>query len=129
MNRERGSATVVGLLLAAIFGFGLISVGSLAALYSARVHAGTAADAAALAAAPATYPPTGGLLTPDEEARRYAALNGAVVKRCVCQVDRTLRPRRVTVIVEIKVKLPIFGVMGVKAGATSEFDPVLWLGR
>jgi hypothetical protein len=56
---EHGSATilaamVIGLVLAAVIG-----LGSLTILYGAKTEASTAADAAALAAAVATYPPAG----------------------------------------------------------------------
>jgi secretion/DNA translocation related TadE-like protein len=128
MKSEKGSATIVGLFLVAAIGFGIIGVGSIAALYSARNHANTAADAAALAAAVATYP-AAGAEDPLAEARRYARLNGAVVQSCRCPVDTSLRIRTVTVIVQLTVKVPFFGVLPIRAGARGEFDPGAWLGR
>jgi hypothetical protein len=124
---EHGSATVlvatiVGLVLTAVIG-----LGSLTILYGARTEAGTAADAAALAAAVATYPPAGAG-TPGAEAARYATANGAVVVSCTCTVDPSFAIRTVTVIVEKQVSVPFFGTLGVKAGATGEFDPLAWLG-
>jgi hypothetical protein len=124
---EHGSATilvamVVGLILTAVIGLGSITI-----LYGARTEAGTAADAAALAAAVATYPPAGAG-TPGVEASRYAAANGAVVVSCLCPVDPSFATRTVTVIVEKQVSVPFFGTLGVKAGATGEFDPIAWLG-
>lgn len=128
MNEDRGSATIVGLFLAAVFGVGMIALGSVASLYGARTHASTAADAAALAAAVATYPAAGGG-DPVAEARHYALLNAAVLVGCECPVDATLETRTATVIVEMKVKVPFFGVVPVRAGARGEFDPLAWLGR
>lgn len=124
---EHGSATilvtmVVGLVLTAVIGLGSVTI-----LYGARTEAGTAADAAALAAAVATYPPAGAG-TPGAEAWRYATANGAVVVSCVCPVDPSFAIRTVTVIVEKQVSVPFFGTLGVKAGATGEFDPLAWLG-
>jgi secretion/DNA translocation related TadE-like protein len=124
---EHGSATilvamVVGLILTA--GVGL---GSLTVLYGARTEAGTAADAAALAAAVATFPQAGAG-SPRAEASRYATANGAVVVSCTCTVDPSFAIRTVTVIVEKRVSVPFFGTLGVKAGATGEFDPLAWLG-
>lgn len=128
MRSEAGGASVIAMALAAMVGFGMIAVGALAALYGARVHASTAADAAALAAAVATYPPAGAG-DPLSEARRYALVNGAVLTECDCRADTSLAVRSVTVIVEMKVPVPIFGVVPIRAGASAEFDPVLWLGR
>jgi secretion/DNA translocation related TadE-like protein len=124
---EHGSATilaamVIGLVLAAVIG-----LGSLTILYGAKTEASTAADAAALAAAVATYPPAGAG-TPGAEASRYATANGAVVVSCVCAVNPSFATRTVTVIVEKQVSVPFFGTLGVKAGATGEFDPLAWLG-
>lgn len=128
LEEEKGSATIVGLFLVAAFGVGMIGLGSVAALYGARTHANTAADAAALAAAVATYPSTGAG-EPVSEARGYARINGAVLKKCDCALDRSLRARTVTVIVEMKVSVPFFGVVPVRAGARAEFEPRAWLGR
>ncbi|HEY5889505.1 MAG TPA: pilus assembly protein TadG-related protein [Acidimicrobiia bacterium] len=128
MRRDRGSATVVALFLVATAAMGMIGVGSLTSLYAARNHASTAADAAALAAAVATYPPAGAE-SPLVEARRYARLNAATLQTCRCPVDSTLKVRVVTVIVELKTRVPCFGVLPVRAGARAEFDPQAWLGR
>lgn len=128
MSRDRGSMTIVVMTVALLCGLGMIAVGSLTALYGARIHASTAADAAALAAAVATYP-AAGADHPVREARHYALINGAVLKECDCPVDTSLAARVVTVIVEMKVPVPLFGVLAVQAGARAEFDPSLWLGR
>lgn len=128
MTEDGGAASVVVLFLIATMAVATIGLGSVASLYNARSHANAAADAAALAAAVATYPPAGAG-DPMDEARRFALLNGAIVKKCDCVVDPSLHSRVATVIVELKVPVPFFGVVPVQAGARSEFDPLLWLGR
>lgn len=128
LDGERGSATIIGLFLVAALGVGMIGLGSVASLYGARTHANAAADASALAAAVATYPPAGAE-APVAEASKFARLNGAVLKVCDCAVDLSLMARTVTVIVEMKVKVPFFGVIPVRAGARAEFEPAAWLGR
>lgn len=127
MIDDRGSATVVAALLVAMVMLTLVGLGSLTVLYGVRGEANTAADAAALAAAVATYPPAGAD-DPRAEAARYASANGAVVVSCECVIDSGLEVRSATVIVEKKVTVPFFGTLGVRAGATGEFDPVAWLG-
>jgi secretion/DNA translocation related TadE-like protein len=128
MNREeRGSATLVVVFVLGLVLTAVIGLGSLAILYGARTEASIAADAAALAAAVATYPPAGAG-TPQAEASRYATANGAVVVTCTCTVDPSFASRTVTVIVEKEVSVPFFGTLRVKAGARGEFDPVAWLG-
>lgn len=124
---DRGSATIVVTLVAAMVLTATVGLGSLTVLYGVRSEANTAADAAALAAAVATYPPAGAG-DPRAEAARYAGANGAVVVSCDCTVDPRLEVRSVTVIVEKAVTVPFFGTLGVRAGATGEFDPVAWLG-
>lgn len=128
MKKDNGSATVIVFMVVVILSVGMIGLGSVASLYAARVGASNAADAAALAAAVATYPPAGAG-DPREEARIFALRNGALVRECRCPIDATIRARIVTVIVETKIKVPFFGVMPVRAGARAEFDPLLWLGR
>lgn len=124
---DRGSGTVVAATLIAMVLTAVVGLGSLTILYGVRSEANTAADAAALAAAVATYPPAGAG-DPHAEAARYAGVNGAVVVSCDCAVDLSLEVRSATVVVEKKVTVPFFGTLGVRAGATGEFDPVLWLG-
>lgn len=114
-------------MLAAMVMAALVGLGSLTVLYGVRAEANNAADAAALAAAVATYPPAGAG-DPRAEAARYAGANGAVVVTCDCRIDSGLDVRSATVIVEKRVTVPFFGTLGVRAGATGEFDPVKWLG-
>jgi hypothetical protein len=39
-----------------------------------------------------------------------------------------MRVRTVIVIVELRAKVPFFGVLPIRAGASAEFDPIAWLG-
>jgi hypothetical protein len=127
MSLDRGSATIVGLFLVAVAAIGMLGLGSVASLYAARNHANAAADAAALAAAVATYPPAGAE-SPMVEARRYARLNATTLHSCQCPVDNSMSVRTVIVIVELRAKVPFFGVLPIRAGASAEFDPIAWLG-
>lgn len=124
---DRGAATVVAALLVALVMAAVVGLGSLTVLYGVRAEANNAADAAALAAAVATYPPAGAG-DPRAEAARYAGVNGAELVSCDCLVDSGLDVRSATVIVEKEVTVPFFGTLEVRAGATGEFDPVSWLG-
>ncbi len=107
-----------------VIGVAATSVGSLLA---AREQAYTAAEAAALASAVATYPPaaTG---SPLALAAEYARRNGARLATCRCPVDISIRPRTVTVTTALTVEVPLFGQVTVRASARSEFDPGRWLG-
>ena len=96
--------------------------------YGARAQAQIAADAAALAAAVATYPPAS-TANPIVQARAVARDNGAMLVRCDCRVDFRMQPRVVTVVTLVEADLPFFGRRGVRAEAMAEFDPELWLGR
>ena len=123
---QGGSASVAVAFLTGVVGAALLALGSLVALYGARIQVATAADAAALAAAVATYPPAGAD-DPLEEAARFAAANGANLEECRCPIDVTMSVRVAEVIVVRKVTVPLFGEMSVRAGARAEFDPAAWL--
>ncbi len=123
MTEDRGSATVLILaLLAALLlagaGIAVLGGGQLAA-----VRAQTAADAAALAAAPETF--MGG--SPLTLARQYASANGAELVTCTCQVDRTWQIRRVTVTVRVPIDVWLLGAVVIARSATAEFEPVALL--
>jgi hypothetical protein len=90
---------------------------------SARLHAASAADAAALAAAPVTFRPFGARGGPTAEAHRLAAANGVTLTRCSCAVDRTWRLRTVEVEVEHRVALVGLGAITVRASSRAEFSP------
>lgn len=114
---------VAGVIL--VFGIGIADVGILLA---ARLQAATAADAAALAAAPVTFRPFGATAGPVEEARRLAEANGARISHCVCVVDSSWDARSVEVVVERVARLVGFGTLTVRASSRAEFDPSKLLG-
>lgn len=122
--RERGAATVVALAVVSalvLVAVGLVAVGRLVA---AHVQATTAADGAALAAAPLTFLPG----NPGTEAADYAARNGARLVSCRCQIDLSFRRRVARVEVRKEVDLPVFGAVRVRSRAAAEFDPMDLLG-
>lgn len=128
MSSDRGAATIVMVAivgLVAVVGVGTAGVG---VLFAAREQANTAAEAAALAAAVATYPPAAseqpGLL-----ARSMAWTNGASLVSCHCRVNTSLDRRRVTVITVVETDVPVLGMVPVQGTARAEFDPRAWLGR
>lgn len=100
---------------------GLAAVGR---VVGAHVQATTAADGAALAAAPLTFLPG----SPRPEAADYASRNGAQLVACACGTDSSFRRRVVTVEVRKEVDLPLFGVVTVRGRAAAEFDPMDLLG-
>jgi secretion/DNA translocation related TadE-like protein len=127
MRSDRGGMTILVIgwvAVIAVIGVAATSVGSLLA---AREMAYTAADAAALAAAVATYPPAAPG-SPVALAAEYASRNGSRLITCHCQVDLSIRPRTVTVITARQVDVPILGPVSVRGAARSEFDPGRWLG-
>ncbi|MEX1207712.1 MAG: Rv3654c family TadE-like protein [Acidimicrobiia bacterium] len=124
---ERGSASlallgVTGVVM--MLAVGLAVVGS---VMQARVEASTAADAAALAAAPVTFLPFGAQGTPTEEAARFATLNGSRLLSCICPVDPSWEPRTVEVRIERSVEIWPLGTIEVEATGRAEFVPALLL--
>lgn len=120
MSSERGSATVLvlavlGALVLAAAGIGVLAQGQVAA-----IRAQTAADAAALAAAPETF--LGG--DPAILAREYAQANGAKLVECDCRLDPTWQTRRVTVTVRVPMAIWLLDNVGVNRSASAEFAPV-----
>jgi hypothetical protein len=97
-----------------------------ARLMVARVEAQTAADAAALAAAPVTFAPFGARGDARSEAERFAAANGARLVDCACPPDPVWRARVVTVTVAVDGG-GLFGVGEIQARASARFDPTSWL--
>ena len=116
------------MVAASILMVSAVATATLGLLYGARAQAVTAADAAALAAAPATYPHAASM-GPRAAAALAAEANGASLEGCVCPVDSSLNERRVHAIVAIQVRLPLFGMREVRGRASAEFDPAAWLGR
>lgn len=105
-----------------------VATASLGVIYAARETAANGADAAALAAAVATYPPAGRGAAPEAAARSAAADNGAVLVGCDCPVDLRMRPRVAMVVASVEVEVPLLGGLSVRARSRAEFDPVRWLG-
>jgi hypothetical protein len=105
-----------------------VAVAALGALYAARTQTQAAADAAALAAAVATYPPASDR-SPESAAAMMADRNGAVLVGCRCSTETSLATRTVEIITASVVDLPVFGEVEVRASGRAEFDPLRWLGR
>ena len=114
--------------MAAILATVVVGVVSVGVVFAARSQAVTGADAAALAAAVATYP-SAATAPPGQVAASVARANGATLISCSCRVDLSMQKRVVTVVVAIPVDAPILGRLSIRAGARAEFDPRLWLGR
>jgi secretion/DNA translocation related TadE-like protein len=127
VTKEDGSTTVLMLAVVAVLAAVAVATAGLGMAVAARAQAQSAADASALAAAPATYPPaTDGI--PLMAARRAAGANGARLVSCRCQVDSSLSPRVVTVVVAVAVAVPVLGSFEVQVASRAEFDPLRWLG-
>jgi hypothetical protein len=112
--------------LVAVIAVSAIAVAALASLYAARALAQTAADAGALAAAVATYPPAGDG-DPRTVARAVVEANGAVLIGCKCARDDRLRARVVEVVAAVQTRVPVFGSLTVRGSSRAEFDPARWL--
>lgn len=122
--RERGSSTLVALVIVSalvLVAGGLVGIGRLVA---AHVQATAAADAAALAAAPLTF--LGG--DPRAEASEFAGRNGSRLVECRCARDTSFIVRVVTVEVAAPVDLGLLGEFTVRARAAAEFDPMDLIG-
>jgi hypothetical protein len=128
MSNERGAMSALLLAIGAVVALVAGATAAVGVLLAEREHAATAAEAAALAAAVATYPPAWSA-DPDEVAAEYAARNGAHLISCGCPVDASLRARTVVVTVGLVADVPIFGEVLVGRTARAEFDPIDWLGR
>jgi hypothetical protein len=118
----------MSLLVAAVVAFGLlaaIAVADLGGYLAAGVQASTAADGAALAAAPETFHSFGALSSPAGEAARFAGLNGAELLSCSCAVDPSWQARTVEVVVQRTVRLVLFGDRAIRAIGRAEFVPTL----
>jgi hypothetical protein len=123
---QRGATTVLAAAIAAIAVFaGLVGV-EVYRLVTAKAVAQTAADAAALAAAPLTFAAFGSEAGPEAEAGAYAAANGSELVECRCPFDPVWRSRVVVVTVAVEVD-SFVGISRVQAVAAAEFDPTVWL--
>jgi hypothetical protein len=88
-----------------------------------RARAVTAADAAALAAAVHTFPPSGEGITPSQAALRLAGSNGAQLTLCRCRVDNSQQSRTVEVRVMTRVQVVLIGPVMVTAASRAEYVP------
>ena len=116
------SLLVAGLLMVAVLSAGLVT--DLARLAAARAQLVAAADAAALAAAPATFASFGSGNNPRLLATEVAASNGVDLIECMCRVDRSWGARLVVVTVSSRVDLLLFADRELRATAAAEFRPV-----
>lgn len=121
--RERGAASVLSVAVMALMSFVAVVVLATAQIVIARSRATAAADAAALAAAPMTFPPVAGDRSPEEEASALAEANGARLVSCHCSLLANFEPRQVEVTVEVAVDLPLLGRRWVQASSAAEFVP------
>jgi len=120
---ERGSGSVLTIGAMALVTFVAVAVVGATQIVTARSRATAAADAAALAAAPMTFPPVAGDRSPVDEATTLAHANGARLVSCVCLQLATFEPRQVEVTVAVSVDLPFVGVRWVQASSAAEFVP------
>lgn len=125
---DRGSSSVAIVSAVVVCAVATLAVASLGLVWSAATAAATGADAAALAAAVATYPPAD-TSSPESVASAFAERNSARLISCSCPIDASLRVRVVTVVVAVDLEVPFFGELSVKRTARAEFNPQLWLGR
>lgn len=120
---DRGSVSLVVVSIVAVALVLIMTSVGIGLVVDARAQAQIAADAAALAAAPLTFDSFGAAGSPRAEAERLAALNGAVLISCECEVNRSWNTR--TVEVEVTVQRQILGVPArIVAAAQAEFSPV-----
>lgn len=129
MRSDPGSSTVLISGVVGLIATVSVATAGLGLAYGAKTQAQNAADAAALAAAVATYPPASDLQPPRSRALMAAGANGARLVSCVCRVDGSTRSRVVSAVVAVEVEVPVFGRLDVRATSRAEFDPRLWLGR
>jgi secretion/DNA translocation related TadE-like protein len=120
---ERGAGSVLTIAVMALVVFVGLAVLGAAQVITARARATTAADAAALAAAPTTFPPLAVGGSPMAEALRVAEANGARLVSCRCSQVATFEPRQVEVTVVFPVDLPVLGRRWVEASSAAEFVP------
>ena len=105
----------------------IVWLSALAIAMRANLDATTAADSAALAAAPVTFLPFGAEGSPADEAARFARLNGARLVWCRCPPDQSFESRTVEVRVTKSVDLPVLGLIQVEATGRAEFVPAALL--
>lgn len=126
MNEE-GSIALVLLAAGAVVVVIAIATAASGQYLAAAGQAQSAADAAALAAAPVTFRPFGARGSAREEAATFAVANGATLASCVCSQDPSWSNRTVEVTVRRRVRLVLFGYRSVAATSRAEFAPTMLL--
>ncbi len=117
---ESGAVAVLGVAVVGVLLMIGVAVLDISAVVSARTRSQTAADAAALAAAPATFTLAS---SPQQAATRMAEANGARLVRCVCRIDRRPIVRTVTVETAVVARLWLWEEVTVFAQSRAEFTP------
>lgn len=117
---ERGAVAVLGVVVVGVILMIGVAVLDISAVVSARTRSQTAADAAALAAAPATFTLAS---LPREAAAMMAEANGARLVWCRCRTDRRSTPRTVRVRTAVTVRLWWWEDVTVFAESGAEFIP------
>lgn len=117
---ERGAVAVLGIVVAGVLLMIGIAVLDVSAVISARTRSQTAADAAALAAAPATFSHAS---PPRVAAALMAEANGARLVWCRCRTDRRPMARTVTVKTAAVARLWLWEEVTVFAQSRAEFIP------
>jgi secretion/DNA translocation related TadE-like protein len=120
---ERGAGSVLTVAAMALVVLVGLAVLAAAQVITGRARAIAAADAAALAAAPTTFPPLAWGRSPIAEALRVAEANGARLVSCICSQEATFEPRQVEVTVVLPIDLPMLGRRWVEASSAAEFVP------
>ena len=124
MSRDdRGAVALVllaGALVVVLVTLAVVAAGQHLVGYA---RAQTAADAAALAAAPVTFRPFGASGTARHEAALLAAANGATLVACRCPEDPSWESRTVTVTVRVDHRVILFGLRHAEASSRAEFVP------
>ncbi|VAW05737.1 hypothetical protein MNBD_ACTINO02-2343 [hydrothermal vent metagenome] len=124
---ERGAAS--GLVLTIVI-WGIMMAWMVAAVAiagTAKMRAESAADGAALAAAPVTFRPFGARGSATGEAARFARANGAELSMCTCRPDPSWNERTVEVRVVVYARVPGLGAIPVRAQSRATFDPLALL--
>lgn len=117
---EQGAVAVLAVVVVGTVLLMAVALLDVAAVLSARTRVQTAADAAALAAAPATYQAG---VTAREAAGRMAEANGARLVWCRCRPDVRAVVRTVSVATEVVARLWLWEDVTVRAVSRAEFAP------
>ena len=125
MKRETGAVGLLAAAMATVAVVLALLLADVARVVVARSQVTTAADAAALAAAPVTFSAFGTSGDPGREAAAVAAANGARLVECLCPVDHSWEARTVTVTVVVDTSLVLLRGREIGARASAEFRPVV----